>query len=268
MGWAFALLLCYTRTMRRFFLPTHARTDDRIVLVGPEARHIASVLRLRPGQAVEFFDGLGCVYAAVLETADKNQVTAIITETRQEANVVRSPLTLAQCLLKGKKMDLLVQKATELGVQAFQPVVSRYCENHGDRVHQEERWRRIMIEACKQSHRTLPMTILPAMTLAQIDFTPFAHRLAAWEEERQAPLPAGFADHPGPICLLLGPEGGFHADDLQTLHRAEFATFSLGPLILRGETAALAAASIVQYLAGALQPTAGCIPAANPSAAS
>ena len=158
-------------------------------------------------------------------------------------------------------MDLLVQKATELGVDAFQPVVSRYCENHGDRVHQEERWRRIMIEACKQSHRTLPMTILPAMTLAQIDFTPFVHRLAAWEEERQAPLPTDFADHPGPICLLLGPEGGLHADDLQTLRRAEFATFSLGPLILRGETAALAAASIVQYLAGALQP------AANPSAA-
>ena len=252
--------------MRRFFLPAHARTDDRIALTGPEARHIASVLRLRPGQAVEFFDGQGGVYAAVLQTADKNQVTATITGTRQEDTAVRSPLTLAQCLLKGKKMDLLVQKATELGVQAFQPVVSRYCENHGDRDHQEERWRRIMIEACKQSHRTLPMTILPATELAQIDFGPFVHRLAAWEEERQTPLPTNFADHPGPICLLLGPEGGLHADDLQALRQADFSTFSLGPRILRGETAALAAVSIVQYLAGALQPAAGRNPDSNPSA--
>lgn len=252
--------------MRRFFLPAHARTDDRITLTGPEARHIASVLRLRPGQAVEFFDGLGGVYAAVLQTADKNQVTATITGTRQEDMIVRSPLTLAQCLLKGKKMDLLVQKATELGVQAFQPVVSRYCENHGDRDHQEERWRRIMIEACKQSHRTLPMTILPATALAQIDFVPFVHRLAAWEEEQLAPLPTNFADHPGPICLLLGPEGGLHADDLQVLRQAEFTTFSLGPRTLRGETAALAAVSIVQYLAGALQPAVSTLDA-NPSAA-
>ncbi len=242
--------------MRRFFLPAQSRTDTRIAITGPEARHIASVLRLRPGQSVEFFDGQGGVYAALLQTTDKNLVTATITETWREGSATKAPLTLAQCLLKGKKMDLLVQKATELGAEAFLPVVSKYCENHGDRDHQGERWQRIMIEACKQSHRTTPMTILPVTPLSQVDFTPFAHCLAAWEGEQQAALPTTFVDQ-GAICLLLGPEGGLHAEDLQVLRHWNFATFSLGPRILRGETAALAAMAIVQYHAGALQPAIG-----------
>ena len=162
-------------------------------------------------------------------------------------------------------MDLLVQKATELGVQAFLPVVSRYCENHGDRDHQEERWQRIMIEACKQSHRTTPMTIQPVADLGQLDFSLFPHRLAAWEEEQHAALPSSFVDNPGAVCLLLGPEGGLHAEDLRILRQWQFTTFSLGPRILRGETAALAAIAIVQYLAGALQPAAAVTPPAGGS---
>ena len=252
--------------MRRFFLPAHSRTGDRIAITGPEARHIVSVLRIRPGRAVEFFDGQGGVYAATVQTTDKNLVTATVTGFRQEPQSATAPLTLVQCLLKGKKMDLLVQKATELGVQAFLPVVSRYCENHGDRDHQEERWQRIMIEACKQSHRTTPMTIQPVADLGQLDFSLFPHRLAAWEEEQHTALPSSFVDHPGAVCLLLGPEGGLHAEDLRILRQWQFTTFSLGPRILRGETAALAAIAIVQYLAGALQPAAAVTPPADGSA--
>ena len=245
-----------TKSSCAVFFSPHSRVGDHIELAGPEARHIASVLRLKPGLTVEFFDGQGTVYTAILEKTAKNQVTANITELWQECVATPSPLTLAQCLLKGKKMDLLVQKATELGVQAFLPVASRYCENHGDRDHQAERWQRIMIEACKQSHRTAPMTIFPVAPLNQADFSPFSHRLAAWEEERHAALPATFIHKPGGICLLLGPEGGLHAEDLDVLRQRNFTTFSLGPKILRGETAALAAMAIVQYLAGALQPVA------------
>jgi len=247
--------------MRRFFLPDHAPAGDRMTLTGPEARHIAAVLRLKPGQTVELFDGQGVVSTAILQTVTKDRVTAVITATRREAAAAAASLTLAQCLLKGKKMDLLVQKATELGVDTFLPVISRYCENHGDRGHQAERWQRIMVEACKQSHRAIPMTLLAAAPLDRIDFTPYPHRLAAWEEERQAALPTGFVDRPGPICLLLGPEGGLHADDLQVLRQWQFTTFSLGPRILRGETAALAATAIVRYLTGGLQPPAAAVAA-------
>lgn len=246
--------------MRRFFLQQGARSADLIVITGAEARHITSVLRLKPGRTVEFFDGKGAVYSAVFETTEKDRVLARIIAVRQEEDALASPLTLAQCLLKGKKMDFLVQKATELGVQTFLPVESKYCENHGDRHHQEERWQRIMIEACKQCHRAAPMRIAPVAALDQVDFSACTHRLAAWEQERATALPTSFVDQPGAICLFLGPEGGLHNEDLQILQDRQFTTFSLGPRILRAETASLAALSIIQYLAGTLQPAAGIDP--------
>jgi 16S rRNA (uracil1498-N3)-methyltransferase len=252
--------------MRRFYLPPDAMRGDHIQVTGSEARHIAAVLRLKPGQTVEFFDGCGTVCTTTLDRVDKNLVTAAIVSTRRDTGMSASPLTLAQCLLKGKKMDFLVQKATELGAHAFLPVTSRYCENHGDRVRQEERWQRIMIEACKQCHRITPMRIHPVVTLDQADFSLFRHRLAAWELDRHTALPSFFPDHPGGICLLLGPEGGFHADDLAVLRHRNFTTFSLGPEILRGETAALAAMAIVQYFTGALQPLPAKIPSSEPAA--
>lgn len=214
---------------------------------------MAMVLRLKPGQRVEFFDGQGTVYGAVLASTDKHQVLADIVDIRREEQLATSPLTLAQCLLKGKKMDLLVQKATELGVQTFLPLVSRYCENRGDR-NPVERWQRIMIEACKQCHRATPMEIVPVTPIAEANYSDYVHRLVAWEAEQSAALPTCFVDHPGAICLLLGPEGGLHASEVALLQEQHFAAFSLGARILRGETAALAGVSIVQYLSGALRP--------------
>ncbi|MDR2551237.1 MAG: 16S rRNA (uracil(1498)-N(3))-methyltransferase [Desulfobulbus sp.] len=240
--------------MRRFFLPSQALIGNRLVLAGPEAHHLAVVLRLAPGQTVELFDGTGAIHTALLQAVDRARVIAEITATRHEQQAVASPLTLAQCLLKGKKMDFLVQKATELGVHVFVPLESRYCENRGDREHQHERWQRIMLEACKQCHRATPMHILPVTPLARFDIAAYVHRLVAWEGERTAPVPAALAKRLGPICLVLGPEGGLHADELATLRQQQCATFSLGPQILRGETAALVATAIIQYLVGSLNP--------------
>lgn len=219
---------------------------------------MGAVLRLKPGQTVEIFDGQGTVHLVRLLAVSRQQVQAEVLETRRESAATASriwPLTLAQCLLKGKKMDLLVQKATELGVQTFIPVLSRYCENHGDRDHQLERWQRIMLEACKQCHRVLPMTITPCTPIGELPTQAYVHRWAAWEEEALVGLPRDFAES-GPICLLFGPEGGLHREDLASLRCAGFTTFSLGPQILRGETAALAATAIVQFATGALRPPA------------
>ena len=246
--------------MRRFYLSPKTPMTDQVEIRGAEARHMAQVLRLRPGQRVEFFDGQGTVLTAVLRATDKQLVVADIIERRRAEPACQAPLTLAQCLLKGKKMDLLVQKATELGVETFLPLVSRYCDNRGER-NSQERWQRIMIEACKQCHRATPMAIAPLLSLQQADFSAFAHRFVAWEGEQSAPLPTSFIDHPGPICLLLGPEGGLQVEEIDSLTQRQFASFSLGPRILRGETAALAATAIVQYLSGGLQPPlASCSP--------
>lgn len=242
--------------MRRFFHPARDQNSDRIEIDGAEARHMTTVLRLTAGERVELFDGRGRVYTAVLESLDPRRVIARVIDFREETGAVASPLTVAQCLLKGKKMELVIQKATELGAAALMPLVCRYCENRGDRRHQEERWQRIMLESLKQCHRSLPMTISPATPLAGADFSPFVHRLFAWEGERHAPLPTAFVHAPGPVCVLLGPEGGLSADDLAVLKEWQFVPFSLGPRILRGETAALAAITIIQYLSGELGPIA------------
>ncbi len=214
---------------------------------------MATVLRLKSGQRVEFFDGQGMVMTGLLRSVDRHRVIAEIIDTRLEGQHAQSPLTLAQCLLKGKKMDLLVQKATELGVQTLLPLVSRYCENRGER-DPRERWQRIMIEACKQCHRAIPMEIAPVTLIEQADFSVHGHRLVAWEAEQTAALPTDFINEPGSICLLLGPEGGLHPSEIAALEQHRFSPFSLGPRILRGETAALAAVAIVQYLSGVLRP--------------
>ncbi|NLX19100.1 MAG: 16S rRNA (uracil(1498)-N(3))-methyltransferase [Desulfobulbus sp.] len=240
--------------MRRFFLTDKIRPDGRVVLTGAEARHITSVCRLKFGQRIELFDGKGNVYTAVLETAAKNSVTLVIDERRVEISPERFPLTLAQSLLKGKKMDLVVQKATELGVHALLPLESRYCENHGPHTRLLERWHRIVIEACKQCRRTRPMRILPVTDLAHADFSSFRHRLVAYEHEKMFALSKHFSEQPGPVCLVLGPEGGLHAEDLHTLQQWNFTVFSLGPLILRAETAAVVATAIVRYLSGGFDP--------------
>ncbi len=241
--------------MRRFYLQHGAISADHIEITGAEARHITAVLRLKPGQIVEFFDGTGAIYSAVLKTTEKTLVTATVTSVHHDSCAGTFPLTLAQSLLKGKKMDFLIQKATELGVHTFLPLISKHCENHGDRQRQDERWQRIMIEACKQCRRSSPMHINPVTALYQADFSCYSHRLAAWEQETNTALPITLADTPGPVCLILGPEGGLHSEDLQILHQWRFTTFSLGSAILRGETAALAAMSIIQYLTGTLQPS-------------
>ncbi len=167
------------------------------------------------------------------------------------------PLTLAQGLLKGKKMDFLVQKATELGVRTFQPLQTRYCENRGDRKGQRERWQRIMLEACKQCKRPLPMEINPASGLNHFDASLFSCKIMLWEGEKSVSLPGALpSTGSDSICLLLGPEGGFHKEEIEHACALGFQTVSLGRRILRAETAALAAVAIIQFLAGNLGPAA------------
>ncbi len=238
--------------MRRFFIYPETVVSDTIELTGPEAKHMVSVLRLQPGQQVEFFNGTGEVFAAIITVVAKNRLTAKITSTQYVSAPTTPHLTLVQSLLKGKKMDFLIQKATELGVHSFLPLETRYCENRGKRQQQHSRWQRIMIEACKQCQRLYPMHIAPVSSLNKADFTPFTHKYLAWENEEGASLPDHIRTATGSICIVIGPEGGFHHHEIQFFTDAGFQTFSLGPLILRGETAALSAISIVQYLTGAL----------------
>lgn len=237
--------------MRRFLVDPRAIIGALATLPESESRHIASVLRLEAGTPVELIDGSGIIYRGLLKSVSKQTVTVHIQSQLDNPESPTRPMVLCQSLLKGKKMDLLVQKATEMGVQTFQPVLSRYCESPAPSPRQLERWNRIMLEACKQSRRTTPMIIEPPAEMAGLDLSGCTTRILFWEGETSVSLEPGLLSPTGPICLVFGPEGGFHEEEIALCKQAAFQTVSLGRLILRAETATMAGIAIVRYLSGA-----------------
>ncbi len=240
--------------MRRFFIDPDQAGNDQVELSGPEARHLRTVLRMQPGDRIELFDGTGGVMTAEISGFGPHTVVLRILERHRAAPPDRASLTVAQALLKGKKMDLLIQKCTELGVHTLQPLQTRFGENRTRLDRQHQRWQRIMLEACKQCGRTWPMRICEPRSLEQFDTDNFCEKLLLWEQESRNPLPATNWPASASICLLLGPEGGFHQAEVALARERGFNTVSLGRLVLRAETATLAAVSIIQFHTGALLP--------------
>lgn len=237
--------------MRRFFITPESIQDNCITITGSEAHHITTVLRLQPGDQVEFIDGSGHVYLATLDMAAKKSVRALVVEKNQIEQKSPFPITLAQGVLKGKKMEVVVQKATELGVAQLFPLSTRFCEHKSQNEKRHSRWQRIMVEACKQSQRPTPMHIAKQTSLEEVDFSFFTQKYIAWEKEESSLLPLDMYRHPGPICICIGPEGGWHQQEVDRLLDSGFLPFSLGPSILRGETATIAAVSVIQYVLAA-----------------
>lgn len=215
---------------------------------------MATVLRLQVGTAIELFDGTGFVYQGHILSATPKRITVEILSQYRENSDGAPQLFLFQSLLKGKKMDFLIQKATELGVHSFSPIQSRYNENRGNIPRQSDRWQRIMLDACKQCKRAHPMIIEPLSPLEDIDVTNFEQPLVLWEGEKSTRLDATMISYKGPMAIFIGPEGGFHEDEINRAKEKGFKPISLGSRILRSETAALSTIAIIQYLSGALSP--------------
>jgi 16S rRNA (uracil1498-N3)-methyltransferase len=158
-------------------------------------------------------------------------------------------------MLKGKKMDFLVQKMTELGVHTFVPVITRYCEKRVQEKRLLARWQRIMLEACKQCRRPVPMQIQLPVTYSGLEIPADSSRIIAWEgENRRSFQPSPTLTSGPPVILLIGPEGGFHPSEVATALDNGFTSISLGPRILRAETAALAAVTLIQHACHNLDP--------------
>lgn len=236
--------------MRRFFVQENAIQGDTVILAGAEAHHMRSVLRLKPGDTIELFDGTGTLCQIELCKVSKNRVEGRITNQHTEVRNDPFPLTLGMGILKGKKMDMVVQKATELGVETLIPVVTRYCEQQKNLDRRMERWQRIILEACKQCGRATPMEILPVRPLQELSIEQFRYSILCRENEEQSVVGLDFFSLPGPTLLLIGPEGGFHEDEIHWARGNNMYMTTLGPLVLRAETAAIAGVGIIQYLSG------------------
>jgi 16S rRNA (uracil1498-N3)-methyltransferase len=244
--------------MRRFFFAANARNGDDVLLPETESRHISKSLRLHVGSQIQLFDGTGMRYLAEITSLDRQITARILTadEDQQEGNIL---LHVGQAMLKNAKMDFLVEKCTELGVATFTPFVSSRCQGKIDEEHRgdkrQQRWQRIVESACKQCSRPRPMKLENTLSLAGLCSVPrqepYTLRLLFWEEEKETSLHdlSPLTEY-NQIHLLLGPEGGFSKEEVQLATSSGYQSISLGPRILRAETATVSAISIIRYLTG------------------
>ncbi|HET7034195.1 MAG TPA: 16S rRNA (uracil(1498)-N(3))-methyltransferase [Thermomicrobiaceae bacterium] len=236
----------------RFFVDSPLAPGEVVTLSAEQARQIGAVLRLRPGGQLILFNGDGQNYPARLSALDRLQAAAAI-EGAEPAPAYPPPaITLALAPIKAERFDWAVQKATELGVAAVVPlatertVVSFQTGRVGHRV---ERWRRIAVEAAEQCGRaTLPCIEEPQPFESAVRLAAKGPAILLWEDERRTPLAAlPFTALPS-LWLLVGPEGGFSAAEVALARAAGLTLATLGPLILRAETAAIAAVATVRAL--------------------
>ena len=223
----------------------------KIALPEDAAAHLVRVLRLQPGDACVLFNGDGHDYDARITAAGKRSVDAEIVGVRVVDNESPLRITLVQGVARGEKMDLILQKATELGIAAIVPVSSERSEVRleGDRVDKRvAHWRSVVASACEQSGRAcVPAVAAPLplqSALAQLPATTSGRFLLDPEASQSIAtmmLPAN-----AECVLAVGPEGGWSRRDREILREAGFAGLRLGPRILRTETAGLAAIAALQ----------------------
>ena len=239
--------------MARFYVPNPHIENKLLKIEGEEVKHIRKVLRLKAEDEIIVFDGLGNEFeGTIIKEASSSvviQVQNIFSSKRE------SPLeiTLAQSLLKGEKMDYLIQKATELGVKEITPFLSSrsipLLEKSG-KLKRQHRWERIAIEGSKQCGRGVIPRIEPIRDYSEVlQAAPSdSLRLILWERDKVRLREAlERSKEKTRIFFVVGPEGGFSQEEIGEAKRAGFITVTLGKRVLRAETASLCLISILQY---------------------
>jgi 16S rRNA (uracil1498-N3)-methyltransferase len=248
--------------MHSFFADPRQISGDCAFLEGSEVRHIRSVLRLEPGDALRLVDGTGTEYEARITAFRPGRVELAVTGRRPAPGLPRLRLAVAQGFLKEKKMDRLVRQLSEIGASRLMPflsgrTVARPAGARSDP--RQARWRKIAVEALKQCRRGDLIAVEPVVTFAEVlaQRSAFDSGIFFWEDAAE-PLcaPALHEDAPPPasVLVVLGPEGGFSPEEARSAAEAGFRLARMGPRVLRAETAAVTACALVQYLFGDLGP--------------
>jgi 16S rRNA (uracil1498-N3)-methyltransferase len=249
--------------MRRLFVPPERLQGATATLDAEAHRHLARVLRARPGDRLTLFDGQGTEVDAQVVTVDRDQTVVALGERRAgriAAGGAGAEIVLLQSLARGERMDFIVQKTTELGVARIVPVVAGRSVSRpaaDDRsAARRARWERIAREAARQSGRAdvphIDDAVPLATALAEAQPSEGHARLALWESSRGHPLRQALASPPHKVTLLIGPEGGFAEAEVAAAAAAGFQIVGLGARILRVETAAIVAVALAQAAAGGL----------------
>ncbi|MFP4252699.1 MAG: 16S rRNA (uracil(1498)-N(3))-methyltransferase [Guyparkeria sp.] len=241
--------------VRRVFVDDELHAGGDIELPAETVNYLRNVLRLKDGQPLELFNGRGRRAHGRLALA-RREARALVESSEASPAETVIPITLLAALAKGEKMELVIQKAVELGVSAIAPVETErsVLELKGVRAEKRiARWRQIMINACEQCGRDSLPEIEPIRPLSDALATTDSPLRLALDPRAERPL-TELRDQPRPegVALLVGPEGGLTEDEVATAVAHGFRALTLGPRVLRAETAAITGVAILQYQWGDL----------------
>jgi 16S rRNA (uracil1498-N3)-methyltransferase len=250
------------RPKHRFAVDADQVRGDEVHFSATVAYQLRHVLRLRPGERVTVFDGTGLEFSVTLRTLRDQEAVGLIDERRQLSSEPRLHLTLYQALLPREKFEQVLQKGAEIGVSAFRPVVTERSlvpasALDGKRL---DRWRRILAEAAEQCGRaTVPSLDEPTSLRDALQAAGDRPILLAWERERALGVRQALEELLATsaverLALFVGPEGGFAAGEVEAAAAAGARLISLGPRLLRTETAGPLLAGLAMYVAGELEP--------------
>lgn len=236
------------RSAPRLFVEQELGEGAQVRIEGPQAHYLGRVMRVSVGDAVILCDDMTGEWATRVESAGKREVTLVAEQMLRPREQVPD-FWLCPALLKKDRFDMVLEKASELGAARVQPVIMRRCV--ADKLN-PDRARTILVEAAEQCARTaLPELAAPVKLDALLRDWPAERTLFFADETGGPPVAEVFAKHKGPAALLIGPEGGFdEAEREAVLAMPQTRPISLGPRILRGETAAIAASALYMGLAG------------------
>ena len=242
-------------TRRRFNAQPSAFADQTVTLAADEARHLRDVLRLKTGDEVYVFNGVGSEFRCTIANIKRDSVELRI-DTAVEPAKPESQLQLTLCvaLLKGEKFDLVVQKATELGTSKVVPLITRYADIHlrdeTDAKKRVARWQRIALEAAKQSGRAFVPEISTPFAFDSVLANAKNDLHVMFSERDGGPLSALTPSQS--VTALVGSEGGWSDEEIEQARGQGFHIITLGGRILRAETAAISVTALMQYLFGDL----------------
>ena len=241
--------------MANFFADKDAFCLDPIVIEGEEANHIIKVLRMKEGEKITVFDGLGNCADCVIEKIDGKSVVANAQKRYKSETEPQLKITVFQGIPKNPKMDLIIQKATELGVVRIVPVNTKRIVAKIDKDSKIERLQRIAFEAAKQCGRAYipkvenPVSFDVAMEMAkELD-----RAIIPYECEKDGKLEVALRGEIRSLAIIIGPEGGFEESEIEKAVNAHVLPVTLGKRILRTETAGLVASALALYIKGDME---------------
>jgi 16S rRNA (uracil1498-N3)-methyltransferase len=240
--------------VHRFFLPASAITGGTVSFDLPTTRQLRDVLRLGPGDLVVVLDDSGWEYQVQLETVDRQRATGAVRGKTLAGGEPRTKIVVFQAVLKGSKFEYVLQKCTEVGVAAFVPVVTARAIVPGESAaERHDRWARIIQEAAEQARRGRLPRLHPVVDFPTAVSQAAGLTLIPWEGEASRGIRSVLAGrNVFAVNLFIGPEGGFREDEIALAREHGAIPVSLGPRILRAETAGLVAASVILYELGDL----------------